>query len=66
MATRTNARERVYRYIAGRKTPVTRAEIVRGTGIKENTVNPRVAELLRDEWVAEVGVRGDRSTLVAL
>lgn len=60
---RKPARERVFDYIASRKTPVTRAEIVRATGIKENTVNPRVVELLNDLQIIEVGVRGDRTTL---
>jgi Fic family protein len=63
---RHTARERILAYVASRATGATRAEIVRATGIKENTVNPRVNELLNAEALTEIGVRGDRGVLVVV
>jgi len=44
-------RRRVYEYIYYRKNGVSREEIARVLGIPENSVRPRVAELMEGGWV---------------
>lgn len=65
MPTRTTA-ERVLSYVNRRpKSGATRAEIARGTGLPENTVNPRVRELVLTGEVVEQGTRDGRAVVYA-
>lgn len=57
--------EVVQAYVRRRpKSGATRAEIARGTGLSENTVNPRVRELIELGAFIESGVRDGRGVVV--